>query len=431
MMNVFLPLYIDPGTGSMLFSILIGAAATLFFLGKAAVLKLKLLFSGRKNKDAAEHDAAFKPYVIYCEGKQYWNVFKPVVDQFEERQISLVYYTSVKDDPVFEKKYEFVKAEYIGEGNTAFARLNLLSAGIVLMTTPGLQVYQLKRSKNVKHYSHVLHMPNDATTYRLFGLDYFDSVLLSGDYQKTDLRALEAQRGIPAKELVTVGCSYLDVLAEKIKNIPAEENHPFTVLVSPSWGDVGVLKKYGEKLLDPLVQTGWRIIVRPHPQSKKSEPEMLKRLEERYKNNSNLEWDYNRENIFAMKKADIMISDFSGIIFDYTFLCDKPVMYVNTDMDLRPYDAYDLNKPLWQFTILEKMGIKLEEKDFEKIGEVIKNASDSPALASARKEAKATAWMHIGEAGRNIADFMIDTVKKQEKQAAEKAAAPSSKGAKK
>ena len=42
-------LYIDPGTGSMLFSILIGAAATLFFLGKAAWIKIKLLFTAKKN----------------------------------------------------------------------------------------------------------------------------------------------------------------------------------------------------------------------------------------------------------------------------------------------------------------------------------------------------------------------------------------------
>lgn len=408
-----LSLYIDPGTGSMLFSILIGAAATLFFLGKAAILKLKLVFSSKKNKEGAAQDASYKPYVIYCEGKQYWNVFKPVADEFEKRKIQLNYYTSAQDDPVFEQNYTYVKAEFIGEGNTAFARLNLMSAGFVLMTTPGLQVYQLKRSRNVKHYSHVLHMPNDATTYRLFGLDFFDSILLTGDYQKEDIRILEKQRSISQKDLVTVGCTYLDVLASKISSIPPEDNHPFTVLVSPSWGDVGVLKKYGEKLLDPLVETGWRIIVRPHPQSKKSEPEMLKRLEDRYADKKNLEWDYNRENIFAMKKADIMISDFSGIIFDYTFLCDKPVMYVNTDMDLRPYDAYDLNKPLWQFTILEKMGLKLEEKDFPRIKEVIQSASDSPALSLARKEAKATAWMHIGQAGKNIVDYMIKTVDEQ------------------
>lgn len=401
-------LYIDPGTGSMLFSILIGAAATLFFLAKAALLKIKVIISGKK--DGAITDSSYKPYVIYCEGKQYWNVFKPVADQFEERKIPLTYYTSAKDDPVFEAGYEFVKPEFIGEGNAAFARLNMLSAGFVLMTTPGLQVYQLKRSRNVKHYSHVLHMPNDATTYRLFGLDFFDSVLLSGDYQKDDLRWLEEQRGITKKDLVTVGCSYLDVLNSKISGIEEEKDHPFTVLVSPSWGNVGVLKRYGEKLLDPFVKTGWRIIVRPHPQSKKSEADMLERLENRYKENKNLEWDYNRDNIFAMKKADIMISDFSGIIFDYTFLCDKPVMYVNTDMDLRPYDAYDLPHELWQFEILKKMGIKLDESQFDNIEEVIKAASDSPELAAARKEAKATAWMEIGNSGKNIADYMIKTV---------------------
>lgn len=412
-MNNFL-LYIDPGTGSMLFSILIGAAATLFFVAKAAWIKLKILLSGKKDCSGIV-DASYKTYVIYNEGNQYWNVFKPVADEFEKRKIPLMYYTSSKTDPIFDQKYEFVTSEYIGEGNTAFAKLNMLSAGFVLMTTPGLQVYQLKRSKNVKHYSHVLHMPNDATTYRLFGLDYFDSVLLTGDYQKDDIRTLEKNRGINSKDLVTVGCSYLDVLSEKINSIPAEENHVFTVLVSPSWGEVGVLKRFGERLLDPLAATGWKIIVRPHPQSKKSEADMLKRLEERYKDNANVEWDYNRDNIYSMKKADIMISDFSGIVFDYTFLCNKPVMYVNTDMDLRPYDAYDLNKQLWQFSVLEKMGIKLEEKDFANIKEVIQNASDSPELAEQRKIAKETAWMNIGKAGEKIADYMISTVEKQSK----------------
>lgn len=399
-------LYIDPGTGSMLFSILIGAAATLFFLAKAAWLKVKIFFAGKKDGSALDTD--FKPYVIYNEGLQYWNTFKPVCDEFEKRQIELTYLTSVQKDPCFEMNYQFVKPEFIGEGNRAFAHLNMLSAGIVLMTTPGLQVYQLKRSKNVKHYSHVLHMPNDATTYRLFGLDYFDSVLLTGDYQKEDLRILEKQRGLKEKELITVGCPYLDVYKENIAKIPEEENHPFTVLVSPSWGDVGLLKKYGEKLLDPLSKTGFRIIIRPHPQSKKSESAMLEKLEQRYKDNKLIEWDYERQNIYSLKKADIMISDFSGIIFDYTFLCDKPVMYVNAGMDLRPYDAYDIkDKKLWQYRSLEKFGKELDEKDFDNIKDVIQSISDSNELKEARAKAKSEAWMYEGKAGSNIADFML------------------------
>ena len=69
MINNFL--YIDPGTGSMLFSVLIGAAATLFFLARALILKLKVLISGKK--DGIQLDSSFKKFVIYNEGKQYWN----------------------------------------------------------------------------------------------------------------------------------------------------------------------------------------------------------------------------------------------------------------------------------------------------------------------------------------------------------------------
>jgi CDP-glycerol glycerophosphotransferase (TagB/SpsB family) len=173
-----------------------------------------------------------------------------------------------------------------------------------------------------------------------------------------------------------------------------------------------LLSRYGEKLLDPLVKTGWRIIVRPHPQSKKSEAAAHDALAAKYKDTANLEWDYERENIFSLKKADIMISDFSGIIFDYAFLCDKPVMYVKQGMDLRPYDADDLGEnaaeELWQFRTLEKIGIELKEEFFPAIGDVIKNAADSAELKAARQKAKDEAWQYRGEAGKRIADFMIE-----------------------
>jgi hypothetical protein len=274
------------------------------------------------------------------------------------------------------------------------------------MSSPGLDVYQLKRSKMGKHYAHILHAPSDATMYRLFGIDYFDSVLLTGDYQAADIRALEQQRSIPEKKLVTVGCSYLDVYAEKLKNLPAEENHPFTVLVSPSWGASALLTSYGEQLLDPLAASGWRVIIRPHPQSKKTEASMLEHLQTRYKESDNIVWDYERDNIYSLNKADIMISDFSGIIYDYMFLRDRPVLYVNQDLDLRPYDADDLDHELWQFKTIKEAGIELREDDFSRITEIIKNAGDSATHTAARKKARETAWQYPGEAGKRIFEFM-------------------------
>ena len=407
-MNLYL-LYIDPGTGSALFSILIGVTAALYFLFHALVIKIKTGFSFGKVSKNAGYGCK---YAIYCEGRQYWNVFKPVVEIFEQNKTELRYLTSSKDDPVFDVEWVYVKPEYIGEGNKAFASLNFLSAEIVLMTTPGLDVYQLKRSKGVKHYAHILHAPSDATVYRLFGLDYFDSVLLTGDYQAQDIRFLEKLRALPEKQLVTVGCSYLDVYSQKLEQILAEENHLFTVLVSPSWGASALLTRYGEKLLDPLAACEWRIIIRPHPQSQKSETAMLERLQARYKNRANIVWDFDRDNIFSLVKADIMISDFSGIIFDYMFLRDKPVLYVAHDFDPRPYDADDIDHELWQFKALKEAGIELREEDFQRITEIIENAKDSESLAAARRKARETAWQYQGEAGKNIYDFMVKAAEK-------------------
>ncbi len=248
-----------------------------------------------------------------------------------------MFYTSSEDDPVFGNAYNHITTEFIGEGNKAFTRLNFLEADVCLMTTPGLDVYQLKRSRGVKHYSHVLHAVDDATSYRLFGLDYFDSVLLSGEYQKDHIRLLEQKRGIKEKDLVVVGCPYLDVLQEKVSALSTKNQDEITVLVAPSWGKSGILSRYGTTLLDRLVETGFQIIVRPHPQSRQSEKHVLDELTNRYaENKKNLSWDYSTENLHSLSSSDIMISDFSGVIFDYTFLFDRPFLYVTGEYDSMP-----------------------------------------------------------------------------------------------
>ena len=388
----------------MLFSILIGALATVYFLSRAAWIKIKFLFTGKKGNI----DKSSYRFVIYNEDIRYWNVFKPVLDAFENHETEVTYFTSCKEDPVFNSEYKFVFSQYIGEGNTAFAKLNFLSADVVLMTTPGLDVYQLKRSRNVKHYAHLEHSVGDATMYRMFGLDYFDSILVTGMYKEKDVRWLEEHRNINRKEIVSVGCTYLDEFKKRIEKIPAEEDHEFTVLLSPSWGPSAILSRYGEELLDSLQATEWNIIVRPHPQSRISEKEILDRLTSRYKDMENIIWDYNSDNIFSLKKADIMISDFSGIIYDYTFLCDKPVMYVNADMDLRMYDAWYVpgQKP-WQVNAVKKFGIELKESQFSNIKEIIQNARDSKELEDLRHKAKNEAWENIGFAGEKVYEFMV------------------------
>lgn len=402
-----LPLYIDPGTGSMLFSVILGAATTLFFLVRALWIKLQVLISGGKRDSISKNKI---PYAIYTDSKRYWNVFKPICDEFEKRNLPLTYYTQSPDDPALTTEYKNVKAEFIGEGNKGFNKLNFLNADILLSSTPGVDVLQWKRSKYIKHYCHIPHTVDDKVGYRMFGLDYYDSVLLTGDYQAKDIREIEHLRGIKEKELVTVGSTYMDAAFAHLESLPkyhGPDMNNLKVLLAPSWGPSAILSKFGSKIIDALLQTEFEIIVRPHPQSKISEKEMLDGLMEKYKDTPHLSWNFDNDNLAVLNSADILITDFSGVVFDYTLLCDRPIIYADTQFDPRPYDAGCLDHPMWRFEILKDLGIKLDENDFPKIKEVIKQTIKSENLAQGRAKAKAQAWMHIGQSAKLAVDFLV------------------------
>ena len=250
-------LYIDPGTGSMLFAILIGVIGALNFLLKNWIVKLRFILSGGKK---VETNTDRIPLVIFSDDKRYWSVFEPLCREFDKRGTDVVYMTASPDDPALSNPYEHIKGEFIGENNMAFARLNFLNACIVLSTTPGLDVYQWKRSKNVQYYIHMQHGANDVTGYRMFGLDYYDAVLLSGEYQARDVRQLEKMRGLPPKELVIVGIPYMDEMVRRLKENSETPPHERTVLLAPSWGDSAIFSRYGGKIIDVLLQTGYLTI---------------------------------------------------------------------------------------------------------------------------------------------------------------------------
>jgi len=396
-------MYIDPGTGSMLLSVIMGATATLYFLCRAAFFKLKTFAFGGKAVKSVKNK-----FVIYGEDKRYFSLFEPILDEFERRKIPVLYLTSSEDDPAFGKGYESARVEFAGRGSRMFSRLNFLSADVVLSTTPSLNVFQWKRAKEVMHYCHIMHYPGGITMcHGLFGLDYYDSILLTGGAEEEELRELERLRKLPPKEIAVVGCPYLDAYAEKLKNIRVEKSDKTCVLISPSWGSEGLLVKYGEKILDGLVKCDYKIIIRPHPQSKIAEKGLLDKLTERYKSVAAIVWDYNPDNIISLAKADIMISDFSGIIADYAFLLGKPVLYTGENIDLRYTDAYWLkNKPIY-LRSLPMIATKLATDDMSRIGEIVEKTLSDKGLSVERDKVSGMFWANRGEAGVRTVDFLI------------------------
>lgn len=391
-------LYIDPGTGSMLFAILIGIFGVLRFAFKGVFLKMKFLLSGGKKVDA-EDDVI--PFVIFSDDKRYWPVFEPVVRELDKRAFDVTYLTASSDDPALHAPYNHLRAEFIGEGNKVFARLNFLNATMVLTTTPGLDVYQWKRSRDVRHYSYLIHAPSELTTNRMFCLDFFDALLVSGQYQVDDCRALEALREEPNKECVIVGLPYLDEKAKRLKEA-APVPHGTTILVAPSWGKNSLLNRYGNRLIDRLVSTNYHVVIRPHPQSFTSEKEMIERLMGEY---PQLEWNRDTDNFDVLNRADLLISDFSGVIFDFALVFDKPVICANTDFDNSQQDAWWLDTPIWTATAVPRIGPILSEDNLPMIKELIDSALEDQAYAASRSEVRNETWMHRGEGAVRTADI--------------------------
>ena len=401
-------LYIDPGTGSMLFTIILGAVSACFFIFQKLKLKLKFLFSGGKAGSAALEKI---PYVIFSDSRRYWNVFKPVCDEFERRGVDVEYWTMSDDDPSLSSEYSHIKAKFIGEGNKAFSKLNIMNAGIVLATTPGLDVLQWKRSKNVDHYIHILHQPGDTTFYRMFALDHYDSVLISGEYEEKQLRDIEKLRNIPRRETCLTGITYLDTMKARYEMSKEEDTSSpkdcKTVLLAPTWGETAILSRFGEEIITALSGTGYNIIIRPHPQSFTSEKELINTLQARFPDSDKLEWNRDNDNFEVLKRSDILITDFSGVMFDYALIFDRPFIYADIEFNKAPYDAAWLDEDMWTLRILPEIGIPLKEEDFGRIKEVIDSAVNDEGLASGREKARRETWSNPGRAAELTVDYMM------------------------
>lgn len=400
-------LYIDPGTGSMLFTILIGLIGAAIYSVRMILIKLRFRLSGGK----AEENTKKIPLVIFSDNKRYWVNFEPICRELNERGQDVVYMTASPDDPVLHNPYPHIHGEFIGEGNKAFTKLNFLNASIVLSTTPGLEVYQWKRSKDVRFYVHIAHAPNDITLYRMFGLDDYDAVLLSGQYQAEQIRSLERLRSLPPKELTIVGIPYMDEMAKRLKAAPPVPPHEKTVLLAPSWGSSAIFSVYGGEILDVLLKTDCHIIVRPHPQSFTSEKELLEGLMARYPDSGKLEWNRDTDNFEVLRRSDILISDFSGVTFEFSLIYDKPVIYTDPKFDTGPYDAWWLKEPLWTATALPKIGAELTRENLENLGGLLDACLTDPRYAQGRQEVKQETWEHPGQGATRVAEYLLGKLK--------------------
>ena len=103
----------------------------------------------------------------------------------------------------------------------------------------------------------------------------------------------------------------------------------------------------------------------------KVEGEFLKKLQNEFKYTSSLEFDFNPDATDSMMKSDLMISDKSGVRFDYALIYEKPVLTLDVPAtSLDEYEAILLGR-LWGEDEAKLIGVKLQPNQKDQIMDAI------------------------------------------------------------
>ena len=199
----------------------------------------------------------------------------------------------------------------------------------------------------------------------------------------------------------------MDKMASRLQTEGPAPEHPRTVLLAPSWGQSAIFHVYGGKIIEVLLKTGYHVIVRPHPQSFKSETELMDKLMAQYPESDQLEWNRDTDNFDVLRRSDILISDFSGVIFEFCLIYDKPVIYTDPKFDVSMYDAWWLDTPLWTLSALPRLGAELTEENMQDLKSLVDTCLEDPRYAEGRRQVKEETWCYAGEGAVRAADYLV------------------------
>ena len=394
--------YLDPGTGSMLLSVVVGLISGAYFVVRKLPAALRALFFRLTGKTDQMKGSDL---TFYAESAAYWMTFKPILEALEKRGIKSTYLTSAENDPVFSCGLSCVCPRYIGKSNSAYTALGFLQSKVFVLTTPGIDVLQIRRSPGVKRYVHVVHAVGDIHTYKLFSFDYYDAVFCSGPAQAKSLRALEKLRGTRPKDLLLLGCPYLDELTRRAQNAPDPE--PNTIIIAPTWGKNGLLTRTGSTIPRMLTEAGFHVILRPHPQSFVSEIDLMQKLAQELSDCTNIEWDRNPDGFASLCRAKLMVSDISGVIFDFAFVFLRPVVSVGSGPVKDGFEAWDIPHSAWEMSALDELGRRILPGNEDKICQAVKELLAPESTARDKILALRNAnIVNFGNAAEAIADAL-------------------------
>ena len=367
------------------------------------IIDLKKYFSN-DNKESRQ-------ITFYSESSIYYQYYESYINYIlDNSDYSLSYVTSDPDDLIFSLSNTKIK--------TFFSRLLLpvitsgTDAKALIYTMPDLDTYQnIKRSKNtnVEHIYLFHAMMSTHMAYNKGAFDNYDTVFCIGEYHNKEIRRTEEIYNLKSKKLVNSGYPYLENIYQK-DNSTTDNN---IVLIAPSWHKGNIFETCMQDLVTSLLIDNYKVIVRPHPELLKRNPKIVFSVEENFKKYSGFKLETDLDNNFSIQKSAVLITDWSGISFEYAFANERPVLFVNTEMKVQNNEYSNLNIEPLEIKIRKEIGKCIDIKDIVKINkyveEILHNKQKYVKEIIACRKTYLYNW---GNSSKEGGDYILSLLKK-------------------
>lgn len=363
-----------------------------------------------------------KHLVFYSESSGFYKYYKGIIEYIlKNTNIAVHYITSDPNDQVFaiSQSQPRLKPYYIAEKRLITLMMKL-DCDVMVMTMPDIENFHIKRSyvrKDIE-YVYVPHCIDSINmTMRTGAVDHYDSVLCVGKHQKEEITNTEAVYGLPHKTLVDWGYTLLDEMRAQYA-ASAHEDKPWKkILIAPSWQKDNIVDSCLEEILDTLKGRGYQITVRPHPQEVRLKQAYMEQLEAKYAADRDVEIQTDFSSNSTVFEADLLITDWSGITYEYAFTTLRPVLFIDTPMKVMNPEYEKINTPPINIWMREVIGAVVKPDELEKLPEAVER------LLSGRDEyrERIDRFVHeyvynLGNSGEVGAKYIINEIQKKIKE---------------
>ena len=340
--------------------------------------------------------------VFYAENKASINHFNSLIHELTENMnLDICYVTSVKDDPIHENLNPKIRSFYIGDGTVRTKFFLGLKAKILIMDMPDLETYHIKRSKIYPvHYIYIFHSIFSVHSYlRKGAVDNYDTIFCVGPHHKNEIQETEKIYNLKPKNLISFGFPRLDTLLNEKQNYSKNfDTNNNLILLTPSYGKNNLLEICGFELIKILLESNFKVLLRPHFKILKDSKKLISKILDEFGNNPNFSLENGVIPSKLFHSSICMISDWSGISFEYAFTFERPVIFIDVPKKILNPNFHDISLEPIEISYRDKIGFVVSPHELKTIPDLIyKSKNNNLSIIESIKKIRSRTIYNLGE----------------------------------